>query len=379
LNGPHVTWNERFKEHMFEIGIFTEHGSKVPDEIELSSVVAGQPPITARVPVAAGTHTVELHLATHASGEQDQVLRLRRGAKHAMAGAKIESLADTIIFEKQGLRLSDIARISTNPNDHVSLQQRNGQALTIPKSDLSLKEDDAARVLPPLWEQTIVHWEDPTAGIFVFEARALRGGQEISRVQFPAQLFDRPMFVNHPGDVPDFRSGEPRKRFAIGLSGEGVFEFQLLLPQKLSKPAADETPPDDKTVGESTKEDHFRGGLRVSYVLGPAPGYYSLCGPFILINDSIYHPFHDPIRPIPPSIGRGSGIRQIVSNMLPMNLKEGAWRCTVHREWGAGTEHATLLKGEVETKETDGALFVRLNTPKHQRAIYRLHFQQAQP
>ena len=288
-------------------------------------------------------------------------------------------MADTAISEKQGLRLSDIARISTNPHDQVYLQPRNGQAFSIAKSDLSLNEDDAARVLPPLWEQTIVHWEDPTAGVFSFEAQAFRGGQEISRVQFPAQLFDRPMFVNHPGDIPNFQNSEPRKRFAIRLSGEGVFEFQLLLPQKLSKPAADERPPDDKTVGEATKEDHFRGGLRVSYVLRPAPGYYSLCGPFILIDDSLYHPFHDPVRPIPPSIGRGSGIRQIVSNMLPMNLKDGTWRCTVHRNWGSGTEHAKLLKDEVETKETDGVLFVRLNTPKHQRAICRIRFEQYEP
>jgi hypothetical protein len=76
---------------------------------------------------------------------------------------------------------------------------------------------------------------------------------------------------------------------------------------------------------------------------------------------------------------RGSGIRQVVSSVLPMNLKKGAWRCTAHRDWGAGTEHASLLKGEFESKEVDGVLVVRLNTPKHQRAIYRLHFEQAQP
>lgn len=374
LSGPLVTWDERFKQHLFEIGVFTEHGAKDPDEIELSSVVAGQPAITVKVPVPAGAHAVTLHFATHARGDAEQVLRLRRGAKHAMAGAKIESMADTVIVEKQGLRLSDIARISTNPNDQISLQQRNGKSLNIAKSELSLNEDDAARVLPPLWEQTTVHWEDPTAGLFFFEARALRGGREISRVQFPAQLADRPMFVTHPGDVPDFHSGEPLQRFAIGLSGEGVFEFQLLLPY----PTPNETAPNDKVAAGDTKEEPFRGGLRVSYVLGPAPGYYSLCGPFILINESLYHPFYDPIRPVPPPAGRGSGIRHIVSNVLPMNLKEGVWRCTVHRDWGAGTEHATLLKGEIETKEANGALFVRLNTPKHQRAIYRLHFEQAQ-
>lgn len=344
FRGEVVPWDKRDTPMDFQIRVVTDFGATRPDSVEIELSADGKTKKVHRADLPADKNEIVISAAPDERKELKLLLR-RTQSSGRPKEEELLQVDDRVIHPPSGKRLSDVARLIRMPNDRIGIDLRSGRLVRVDVKNLQ----DADKLLPRnVWDASTIHVDDQRAGYIDCTVRARKDDRILAESSVTFPLDQRPVFAQAPGDLPVLDGKGPLEELRIQTPMYGSVTFNI------------------GQFGQKTEnDDQSFTAVALFYQAGrnPPPGDFSLMGPFVRVNEKLWH------------YGVQTPRSRRPANFLPVALKDGVWDCEVVRDWSAGTTQKELLKGEVSVQHPeDRRTVVIVRTPKGKRATYRLRF-----
>lgn len=353
-----MNWRQRHDEVPFELSFLTTHCKQQPTKVELLiRAFKEEEPRSYFADLSDDGTKAKLTATVYPPSlkEQPLPLVLRRGSKESNNDMTKTNVVDADLFKFQDktYRISDIAYMERVQNDRFYILTKDIQKTVIGLDDSLITEDEQAQILPEKkWQRMLPHVDDEHLGSAELVVRSYHEDELLGETSGLLELRNRPPMIGYGGDPPNLVDGEPLKRIRVELTVDQQAKLRI------------------------GKFNGISDALEISYTNGSSPGYRSLLGPYVLVNDQVWHAFYmlDPRtgKPTydPPRLAPQNRT-YFISQPLPLKLSKGKWECEVKRIWSAG--QAKEGEGIKISNLTEG-LLIELDTPERKRAHYVVMF-----
>lgn len=346
LVDPQVRWDDRLKPQRIAVRLFTEHLPARPDRIDLKLRYPATRERVLSINLTPDAREAVFETPLYPTPTRPLGLVLQRGFNHHRGWGHELRIDNGPLLADPQIELVDVARI-LRPGDRYEFSTRDGEKLPLPLDKCMLPAQKLKEVLPAQgWQSTVVHVADPAAGVIEYGLQLFVKDRAIASEQGDIVLRQRPLFVDQIGDPPTF--DQPLSHLHLIVAVEGVAEIRL---------------------AEATETQ--RGGLRIDYTRGKAPGEWSRLGPFVWVQNQMWHPFGSAVKDDLPVLTAKSVLTRVESSWLELPLVAGETEVKVAR-WHSPVTNGPLGANEMRQIALGNLKSIVLESPGGKRAVYSI-------